>query len=983
MAEGLGFESREEYALAVDAFSRALVEAPDDSVAACYVHRARCYYKLGQYDKSADEADLALEHDAASDEAHAIRGSARCARGEWFAALMDYRSAKELKSARAEEYEKMLRWIARNCLEHEPAPTRVDESTLGAWRVRGLSHYHLDEFAEAARAFTGVLKSRPEDCVALTHRGLALCRLEKHERGAADLTRAIKLGEDGPEIRFHRGVALKRLGKADHALSDLTRCLRQQPRFAVALFERSGLLVARGDLSRAIRDLSAAIQAEPTSADYRIERAKLLMRTGRLEAAAEDYQAAIDLLPTDLELYLLRGESLLQAERHGAALECFQQAIDLDVQCGAAFIGRGRAFAARGEPEAAVRELTKAIRLEPRSAAAYAARGEASLSLGEYKAAAEDLTRAAKWGPPSELPRLRRLRAEALAQMENYQPALADLTAYLEQFPDDVEARAHRGFVQSELGRWEEAIDDISRAIRSAPERADEFTRLGRTCSQKAIDHFTRLIETEPRAEWFRKRALAFEFHEDSRRALSDYNAALKLDPQLATCLARRAALLEMSGDHARAIEDYTRLIELEQQVAEAFFRRGCCFQARNNPPKAERDFSKALELDPERGDYLLARGRFYTRIGRLQDAEADLSRALQLNDGLAEAWIARGAARGASGERESGLADLDRGLSLQPSGSGFLERARLRSQLKQWGGTIDDCSAAIALDDSLCEAYFLKAIAYARRSEFQHSLTLLTRAISRMHLDWGYAVGFEHRARVYYSMGQFERAEADYTRLLELAPAGHDLTRCWVGRGLARVQLHRRDQALADFHEALDRSPTNKVARAGAEHLEGQREQRPPELAAPLKRLPLPKPLVVRPPLAIRPDPQWNVDPLWDQWLIRGKGNAEYGPYAKGELDELAREGRIAPDTRLWRIDWEATRAADEIYAELHLERHRSDNRPMAVDANAAFVPQEPQAPPSEPLPAPSPQPAAPVEDDPFWQSLAALDQAGKPDKE
>ena len=59
--------------------------------------------------------------------------------------------------------------------------------------------------------------------------------------------------------------------------------------------------------------------------------------------------------------------------------------------------------------------------------------------------------------------------------------------------------------------------------------------------------------------------------------------------------------------------------------------------------------------------------------------------------------------------------------------------------------------------------------------------------------------------------LGRHEEAIHDLTRVIDLAPA---TVAAWSKRGVARVQLGRWDQAVADFRKELELLPGNRHAR-------------------------------------------------------------------------------------------------------------------------------------------------------------------------
>jgi len=86
----------------------------------------------------------------------------------------------------------------------------------------------------------------------------------------------------------------------------------------------------------------------------------------------------------------------------------------------------------------------------------------------------------------------------------------------------------------------------------------------------------------------------------DGKRAIGDYDQALKLDPKNPRIYASRAALLNNMGDYTKAIADLNEAIKLRPREPIAYLNRGVAHFSMGQYDKAITDYDEVLKLDPQ-----------------------------------------------------------------------------------------------------------------------------------------------------------------------------------------------------------------------------------------------------------------------------------------------------------------------------------------------------------------------------------------------
>jgi serine/threonine-protein kinase len=166
-----------------------------------------------------------------------------------------------------------------------------------------------------------------------------------------------------------------------------------------------------------------------------------------------------------------------------------------------------------------------------------------------------------------------------------------------------VDLIAHRGSAKESLGYHQEAIDDLSLAIKLSPDDADAYYNRG---------------------------IAKYELN-DFPGAVADYTAAIKLDPNDARAYYNRGVVKIMLNDFQGAIADSTATIKLNPDHADAYYNRGVAKSRLNDLPGAIADYTAAINLGPNLEDAYEARGSAHTALRNEKEAADDFRRAMEL----------------------------------------------------------------------------------------------------------------------------------------------------------------------------------------------------------------------------------------------------------------------------------------------------------------------------------------------------------------
>lgn len=252
----------------------------------------------------------------------------------------------------------------------------------------------------------------------------------------------------------------------------------------------------------------------------------------------------------------------------------------------------------------------------------------AELILGDYPAAeaAADvlLSRGLEEGI------VRSLRGYARAGQGDLEGAVEDMTAALDLYPEWTPARGFLAFWLFHLGRYDQALVEIDRAVAEEPDAVSY--RLTRCMVRWAMGDLTgaeeearKAIALEPENPegWYNLGAVT----SGTERAVPAFDRALELAPGHVAARGQRALARLQVGDPVGAESDARAAAEAEPDFASWWWALAIALAEQGRPEEAERAASSGLERSPENRALLHARGIIRVDRGDCAGAAEDLAR--------------------------------------------------------------------------------------------------------------------------------------------------------------------------------------------------------------------------------------------------------------------------------------------------------------------------------------------------------------------
>lgn len=241
LRRGMGYASRQEFALALADLTRACDLAPKDEQ--CRYQRGLAYWRSGQLAPALADLDTAITLDPDDFQAHLARAQLE---------------VRQRPSAVEDDL---------YAVDHLAPPQASLRLAVGQLYDR------IGEYAGAVHQYDLWIDYHADD-VSLPFALAGRCGSEAManvdvERGLDDCNRALRMMPKAAPIRTSaitmsdRGLIYLRLGKSDDALADFAAALKRQPRLPVALYGRGLAEEKKGLKAQGQADLAAAASLRP------------------------------------------------------------------------------------------------------------------------------------------------------------------------------------------------------------------------------------------------------------------------------------------------------------------------------------------------------------------------------------------------------------------------------------------------------------------------------------------------------------------------------------------------------------------------------------------------------------------------------------------------------------------------------------------------------------------------------------------------
>lgn len=307
----------------------------------------------------------------------------------------------------------------------------------------------------------------------------------------------------------------------------------------------------------------------------------------------------------------------------------------------------------------------------------------------------------------------------------------------------DSTANYYIGFVDWQFGKKEQALADLTEAIRLDPKFVLAYLVRGGMLADtneldQALADFNQAVKLDPAdASVYYLRANVWLRRREFDNALADLSEAIRLKPTASEWYSTRGAIWHEKGEFDKAILDFDQSLRLEPDNVGSWHGRGWAWQNKDELDKAIANYDRALQLDPEYSISYNNRGLAWHRKGQYDKALADLNEALRLDPKYVFAYENRGNARKRKGDYVGALDDYTKAMELDPqyfspyNNRAWLRATAAKSEFRDGKQAVADATkACVATEWKLPNYVGTLAASYAEAGDFDKAVEWQTKAV-------------------------------------------------------------------------------------------------------------------------------------------------------------------------------------------------------------------------------------------------------------
>jgi len=293
----------------------------------------------------------------------------------------------------------------------------------------------------------------------------------------------------------------------------------------------------------------------------------------------------------------------------------------------------------------------------------------------------------------------------------------------------------------------------------------------------KAISEFEAALKAQPEnPQVLYNLGVALRLWGDSDGAEAALRSALRFRPNFPEAhLALGLVLAARPGSYQDGLREFELAAAQNPSCAEAYYNIGIIRWKADDVEQALKSFRKAAGLHSESAQFRLKYGEALARAGRLEEAEHELESAVKLDPTNRTASYELGLIQARTGEKEKAAVRMETVRRLQGSSAEMPERSQLDYNEGVEALEHGETERAIvklteALEGTRKEALVRTAlgIAYERKGDLLAARTQLEKVI---HADWKSIDGHLNLGVVLMREGNVLRAEQEFQTVLSLDP--------------------------------------------------------------------------------------------------------------------------------------------------------------------------------------------------------------------
>jgi tetratricopeptide (TPR) repeat protein len=450
---------------------------------------------------------------------------------------------------------------------------------LRARNLLGIALSGTGKHEAAIEQFRLVLKQDPRFIAAVKNLAMEELQLGRDSDARGHLDSALEIAPDDPAIHYGLGQLEFRARRFERAATHFEKSGSLYKGTPATLLEYAESCVETGQRAKAAESLRSLPSDVPGPVHFRA--GVLLAKLEQYAAAAQQFSQAkgegTDAYDTGFNLALAH----FKAGNSTGAVAAGNELVARGLAKTELYTLMAKAYEATGKTKEAYESLRAATRLDPRDETPYLDLIALCTEHENYDLGLEIADVGLRVNASAY--RLRVDRGIVLALLGRMDEAEREFARAADVKPDETEAPLARAIALMELNRFPEAIDLLRQRRRLRDDSylvdwhlAEALVKSGAESETETIDALRRSIELNaaiPRTHVLLGKILAQRG--STNEAISEFEAALRLDPADVSATYQLAQSYRKKGDAVRANELFARVTQAKSEAAERQASRG------------------------------------------------------------------------------------------------------------------------------------------------------------------------------------------------------------------------------------------------------------------------------------------------------------------------------------------------------------------------------------------------------------------------
>jgi len=292
----------------------------------------------------------------------------------------------------------------------------------------------------------------------------------------------------------------------------------------------------------------------------------------------------------------------------------------------------------------------------------------------------------------------------------------------------------------------------------------------------------------------------------DTKKALADFNDAIRVNPYMAEAYVNRGAIYSDSGDEEKAIAENRKALRLRPNMFQPDVNIAIIYGKMGKNEEALASLRNALDKNALSPELYSNRATIFMQMQKYQLALVELNKAISLNPGAPHLYGNVGNLMFLTGNYAQAAYYFDKALSFGDDLNMELYHNRGVSCMMfgNFNCAIDSFSKALVSSPANVELMLKRGTAYARvgmqteaLADYAYVLRVSTQVVD----------AYVGRGYLYLNRQQGAAAERDFLKAAELLPKSPDVN---AGLGAAQFLEKKYADAEASFSKAISADPKN-----------------------------------------------------------------------------------------------------------------------------------------------------------------------------